>query len=42
MEVTENGGGMRWNVITVPTQASAAREQRDTNRKRPSSALASS
>jgi L,D-transpeptidase catalytic domain len=29
MEVTENGGGMRWNVITMPTQASAAREQRD-------------
>jgi hypothetical protein len=33
MEVTENGGGMRWNVITVPTQASAAREQRDTKRR---------
>jgi hypothetical protein len=29
MEVTENGGGMRWNVITMPTQASARREQRD-------------
>jgi hypothetical protein len=29
MEVTENGGGMRWNVITMPTQASAPREQRD-------------
>jgi hypothetical protein len=33
MEVTENGGGMRWNVITVPTQASAAREQRDTKKR---------
>jgi L,D-transpeptidase catalytic domain len=29
MEVTENGGGMRWNVITMPAQASAPREQRD-------------
>jgi L,D-transpeptidase catalytic domain len=29
MEVMENGGGMRWNVITMPTQASAPREQRD-------------
>ena len=29
MEVTENGGGMRWNVITMPTQASAPWEQRD-------------
>jgi hypothetical protein len=29
MEVTENGGGMRWNVITMPTQASAPRGQRD-------------
>jgi len=33
MEVTENGGGMRWNVITVPMQASAAREQRDTKKR---------
>ena len=33
MEVTENGGGMRWNVITMPTQASAAREQRDTRKR---------
>jgi L,D-transpeptidase-like protein len=33
MEVTENGGGMRWNVMTVPAQASAAREQRDTKKR---------
>ena len=33
MEVTENGGSMRWNVITMPTQASAAREQRDTRKR---------
>jgi hypothetical protein len=38
MEVTENGGGMRWNVITMPTQASAAREQRD-GKKRSKAAL---
>jgi lipoprotein-anchoring transpeptidase ErfK/SrfK len=31
LEATENGG-MRWNVITVPTQA-AAREHRDTRRR---------
>ena len=39
MEVTENGGGMRWNVITVPTQASAAREQRDTKKQRSKASL---
>ena len=33
MEVTENGGGMRWNVMTMPAQASAAREQRDTKKR---------
>ena len=38
MEVTENGSGMRWNVITMPTQASAPREQRD-GKKRSKAAL---
>jgi hypothetical protein len=39
MEVTENGAGMRWNVITVPMQASApAREHRD-NKKRSKASL---
>jgi hypothetical protein len=38
MEVTENGGGMRWNVITMPTQASTPREQRD-GKKRSKAAL---
>jgi lipoprotein-anchoring transpeptidase ErfK/SrfK len=33
MEVTENGGGMRWNVMTMPAQASAAREQRDAKKR---------
>jgi hypothetical protein len=38
LEVRENGGGMRWNVITMPTQASAPREQRD-GKKRSKAAL---
>ena len=38
MEVTENGAGMRWNVITLPAQASAPREQRD-GKKRSKAAL---
>ena len=38
MEVTENGGGMRWNVITMPTQASTPPEQRD-GKKRSKAAL---
>jgi L,D-transpeptidase catalytic domain len=38
MEVMENGGGMRWNVITMPTQASAPREQGD-GKKRSKAAL---
>jgi hypothetical protein len=38
MEVTENGAGMRWNVITMPAQASAPREQRD-GKKRSKAAL---
>jgi hypothetical protein len=29
MEVTDNGSGMRWNVMTVPTEPSASAEQRD-------------
>src|SRR5215468_8470979 len=32
MEVTDNGSGMRWNVMTVPTEPSAA-EQRDARKK---------
>jgi hypothetical protein len=33
MEVTENGSGMRWNLMTVPTDLSAPMEQRDTRKK---------
>jgi hypothetical protein len=33
MEVTDNGSGMRWNLMTVPTEASAATEQRDVRKK---------
>jgi lipoprotein-anchoring transpeptidase ErfK/SrfK len=33
MEVTENGSGMRWNLMTVPTDPSAPMEQRDARRK---------
>jgi hypothetical protein len=33
MEVTENGSGMRWNLMTVPTEASAFTEQRDARKK---------
>ena len=29
MEVTDSGSGMRWNVMTVPTEPSASAEQRD-------------
>src|SRR5262249_32442227 len=29
MEVPDNGRGMRWNVMTVPTEPSASAEQRD-------------
>ena len=32
MEVTENGGGMRWNLITVPIETTAP-EQRDARKK---------
>lgn len=38
MEVAENGGGMRWNVITLPAHASAPREQRE-GKKRSKAAL---
>src|SRR5262249_30049364 len=34
MEVTEDGTGMRWNLMTVPTDLSVSVEQRD--RRRPS------
>jgi lipoprotein-anchoring transpeptidase ErfK/SrfK len=33
MEVTDNGGGMRWNLISVPAEAAASTEQRDTRKK---------
>jgi lipoprotein-anchoring transpeptidase ErfK/SrfK len=33
MEVTDNSGGMRWNLMTVPTDSSASGEQRDAGRK---------
>jgi hypothetical protein len=33
MEVTDNGGGMRWNVISVPSDPAASTEQRDTRKK---------
>jgi hypothetical protein len=33
MEVTDNGSGMRWNLMTVPTDSSASTEQRDAGRK---------
>src|SRR5215831_14491630 len=33
MEVTENGSDMRWNLMTVPTEASAFTEQRDARKK---------
>src|SRR5262249_1279205 len=33
MEVTDNGSGMRWNLMTVPTDPSAPTEQRDTGKK---------
>src|SRR5262249_26681921 len=33
MEGTDNGSGMRWNLITVPTEASTSTEQRDVRKK---------
>jgi lipoprotein-anchoring transpeptidase ErfK/SrfK len=33
MEVTDNGSGMRWNLISVPTESAASTEQRDTRKK---------
>src|SRR5262249_24837357 len=33
MEVTDNGRGMRWNLITVPTEPAASAEQRDVRKK---------
>lgn len=33
MEVTDNGSGMRWNLITVPTEPAASTEQRDPRKK---------
>ena len=33
MEVTDNRSGMRWNLMTVPTEASASTEQRDVRKK---------
>jgi hypothetical protein len=37
MEVTENGGGMRWNLLTVPIETTAP-ERRDV-RKKPKEAV---
>ena len=36
MEVTENGGGMRWNLITVPIETTA--QERREARKKPKEA----
>jgi lipoprotein-anchoring transpeptidase ErfK/SrfK len=33
MEVTDNGSGMRWNLISVPTEPAASTEQRDPRKK---------
>jgi hypothetical protein len=33
MEVIDNGSGMRWSLMTVPTEASASTEQRDVRKK---------
>ena len=33
MEVTDNGSGMRWNLISVPTEPAASTEQRDLRKK---------
>ncbi len=33
MEVIDNGGGMRWNLISVPAEPAASTEQRDTRKK---------
>ena len=33
LEVTDNGSGMRWNLISVPTEPAASTEQRDTRKK---------
>ena len=33
MEVADNGGGMRWNLISVPTEPAAATEHSDTRKK---------
>src|SRR5262249_7874259 len=33
LEVTDNGSGMRWNLMTVPPEASASTEQRDVRKK---------
>jgi hypothetical protein len=33
MEVTDNGSGMRWNLISIPSEPAASTEQRDTRKK---------
>ena len=33
MEVTDNGSGMRWNLISVPTEPAASTEQREPRKK---------
>src|SRR5262249_34683926 len=33
MEVTDNGSGMRWNLISIPSEPAVSTEQRDTRKK---------
>ena len=33
MEVTDNGSGMRWNLVSIPSESAASTEQRDTRKK---------
>src|SRR6516162_633975 len=33
MEVTDNGSGMRWNLISIPSEPAPSTEQRDTRKK---------
>jgi len=33
MEVTDNGSGMRWNLISIPSEPAASTVQRDTRKK---------
>src|SRR5262249_3638674 len=33
MEVTDNGSGMRWNLISIPSEPAVSTEERDTRKK---------